>query len=150
MGNQKTTHVLTTRRIGRVDPRSDHSTTRYDLSRKIPLCLKDHVSRQFSHGNHIRRFLELDALRIDELAFVVNDDPWVQATMICARHIRAVEDWSDLKTHKSSYFIRTSHNAAASPFPRCPFRLLALSFWCFCNLYTECTVMMHEKIAERH
>lgn len=40
------------------------------------------MTRQFSDGNHIRRFLELDRLLIDERALVVNDNVGIKRTIL--------------------------------------------------------------------
>jgi hypothetical protein len=85
------THVLPAWRKSRINTRGDHSTTRHDLSRQVPLGLKDHMPRQFSDGNHIGCFLELDTLRIEEFTLVVYDDPWIQSAVICSSDIRAVK-----------------------------------------------------------
>lgn len=47
------------------------------------------MPRQLSDGDHVWRFLQLDALRVDEFALVVNDDPGVEAAVILSVDVGA-------------------------------------------------------------
>jgi hypothetical protein len=49
------------------------------------------VPRQLSDGDHVGRLLELDGLGIDEFAFIVDDDPRVEAAVVGAVDVGALE-----------------------------------------------------------
>lgn len=124
---ENVTYVLAGRGVGRVDSCGDHSASGNNLACQIPFCLQDHVSGQFSNRYHVWCFLKLDALRVDKFTLVVDNDPRVQSAMILP-----VDIGTDCGRGKLSAIGRnvllTSHNAAAVPCSRFPYRQLVLSF----------------------
>ena len=66
-------------RGGGVDTSCDDARAGDDTTAERAIDRQGHVSRQLSDGNHVRRFLQLDDLRIDEGALVVDDDVRVNA-----------------------------------------------------------------------